>query len=35
VLIAVIDLDSPEAARFDAEDAAGMEALAATIAAVI
>ena len=30
--VAVIDLDSPEAARFDAEDAAGMEALAAAIA---
>jgi L-methionine (R)-S-oxide reductase len=35
VLIAVIDLDSPEPARFDAEDAAGIEALAAAIAAVI
>jgi L-methionine (R)-S-oxide reductase len=34
-LIAVIDLDSPEPARFDAEDAAGIEALAALIAAVI
>ena len=33
--VAVIDLDSPEAARFDAEDAAGMEALAATIAHAI
>jgi GAF domain-containing protein len=31
-LLAVIDLDSPEPARFDAEDAAGMEALAARIA---
>ncbi len=28
VLIAVLDLDSPEPARFDAEDAAGCEALA-------
>ncbi|QDZ07017.1 GAF domain-containing protein [Sphingomonas panacisoli] len=27
-LIAVIDLDSPNAARFDAEDAAGIEAIA-------
>jgi L-methionine (R)-S-oxide reductase len=34
-LIAVIDLDSPEPARFDAEDAAGIEALAAAIASVI
>lgn len=31
-VIAVIDLDSPAKARFDAEDAAGMEALAAAIA---
>ena len=31
-VIAVIDLDSPAKARFDAEDAAGIEALAATIA---
>lgn len=31
-VIAVIDLDSPSLARFDGEDAAGMEALAATIA---
>lgn len=31
-VIAVIDLDSPEPARFDAEDAAGIEALAAVIA---
>ena len=31
-LIAVIDLDSPEPARFDADDAAGIEALAARIA---
>ena len=34
-VVAVIDLDSPEAARFDAEDARGIEALAAAIAAVI
>ena len=34
-VVAVIDLDSPEAARFDAEDACGIEALAAAIAAVI
>ncbi|MDP3906251.1 GAF domain-containing protein [Novosphingobium sp.] len=34
-LIAVIDLDSPEPARFDAEDAAGIEALAAAIADAI
>lgn len=32
VLIAVIDLDSPRAARFDATDAAGVEALAALLA---
>jgi L-methionine (R)-S-oxide reductase len=31
-VVAVIDLDSPEPARFDAEDAAGIEALAALIA---
>lgn len=31
-LIAVLDLDSPEPARFDAEDAAGCEALAALLA---
>ena len=31
-VIAVIDLDSPEEARFDAQDAAGVEALAAGIA---
>jgi GAF domain-containing protein len=31
-VIAVIDLDSPRPARFDAEDAAGIEALAARIA---
>ena len=34
-VVAVIDLDSPEPARFDAEDAAGIEALAAIIAPVI
>lgn len=34
-VIAVIDLDSPEPARFDAEDAAGIEKLAARIAARI
>lgn len=34
-VIAVIDLDSPDLARFDAEDAAGIEALAAIIAPVI
>lgn len=34
-LIAVIDLDSPEPARFDAEDAAGIETLAAAISSVI
>ncbi|MEO0031397.1 MAG: hypothetical protein RIS94_1155 [Pseudomonadota bacterium] len=32
-VIAVIDLDSPVLARFDAEDAAGVEALAQAIAA--
>jgi GAF domain-containing protein len=32
-LIAVLDLDSPEPARFDAEDAAGCEALAALLGA--
>lgn len=31
-VIAVIDLDSPDAARFDAGDAAGIEALAGAIA---
>lgn len=31
-VVAVIDLDSPELARFDAEDAAGVEALAALLA---
>ncbi len=31
-LIAVLDLDSPNAARFDAEDARGCEALAALLA---
>ncbi len=34
-VIAVIDLDSPDRARFGAEDAAGIEALAAIIAAAI
>ena len=34
-VIAVIDLDSPELARFDGEDAAGIEALAALLAARI
>ena len=34
-VIAVIDLDSPALARFDAEDAAGIEALAALLAARI
>ncbi|MFY7836651.1 MAG: GAF domain-containing protein [Novosphingobium sp.] len=32
VVIAVIDLDSPSPARFDAQDARGIEALAAAIA---
>ncbi len=31
-VVAVIDLDSPELARFDAEDAAGIEALATLLA---
>ncbi len=34
-VIAVIDLDSPEPARFDAEDAAGIEALARAVADLI
>jgi len=34
-VIAVIDLDSPELAQFDAVDGAGIEALAATIAGAI
>ena len=34
-VVAVIDLDSPEPARFDAEDAAGIEALARAIARAI
>lgn len=34
-VIAVIDLDSPMPARFDAEDAAGIEALAAMLASRI
>lgn len=32
VVVAVIDLDSPDLARFDAEDAAGIEQLAASLA---
>ena len=32
MLVGVLDLDSPEAARFDAEDAVGCEALAALLA---
>ena len=35
MLFGVIDLDSPEPARFDAEDAAGIEALAGLIAGVL
>lgn len=35
VVIAVIDLDSPDLARFDAEDARGIERLAGAIAAAI
>ena len=35
VLIAVLDLDSPEAARFDAEDEAGCVAIAAILADVL
>lgn len=34
-VIAVIDLDSPEPARFDEDDAAGIEALAGAIASAI
>ncbi|HOB12678.1 MAG TPA: GAF domain-containing protein [Novosphingobium sp.] len=34
-VIAVIDLDSPEPSRFDDEDAAGIEALAAVLASAI
>lgn len=34
-VVAVIDLDSPDLARFDAQDAAGIETLAALIAAAI
>jgi GAF domain-containing protein len=34
-VIAVIDLDSPETARFDEEDAQGIEALALAIAGAI
>jgi L-methionine (R)-S-oxide reductase len=35
LVVAVIDLDSPHKARFDAEDARGIEALAALLAARI
>ena len=35
VVIAVIDLDSPDPARFDAADAAGIEALARRVASAI
>ncbi|WP_338467308.1 GAF domain-containing protein [Novosphingobium sp. ZN18A2] len=35
MVVAVIDLDSPETNRFDAEDAAGIEALARAVAAHI
>ncbi len=35
LVVGVIDLDSPEMARFDAEDAAGVELLAATLTAAI
>ena len=35
VVIAVIDLDSPDLARFDAEDARGIELLAAAISSAI
>lgn len=35
VVVAVIDLDSPDLARFDAEDAAGLEALASLLSARI
>ncbi len=34
-VVAVIDLDSPDLARFDAEDARGIEALAAAVAEAI
>ena len=34
-VVAVIDLDSPELARFDAEDARGIEALAVAVAAAV
>lgn len=34
-VLAVIDLDSPEPARFDAEDAAGIERLAALVAPLL
>lgn len=35
LVVAVIDLDSPELARFDAEDARGIEALAVAVAAAV
>lgn len=35
VVVAVIDLDSPELARFDAVDARGIEALAVAVAAAV
>ena len=34
-VVAVIDLDSPELARFDAEDARGIEALAVAVGAAV
>ena len=34
-VVAVIDLDSPELARFDAEDARGIEALAVAVAGAV
>ncbi len=34
-VVAVIDLDSPDLARFDADDARGIEALASAIAAAV
>lgn len=35
VVLAVIDLDSPERARFDSDDAAGIESLAALVARLL
>jgi len=35
VVLAVIDLDSPEPARFDSDDAAGIESLAALVARLL